>query len=395
VLHHQADLSAAPAALVADVEQVVRAAGWAEARVTGYELLSSRISAVARVRVSCPDEPASVVVKHVPAEQYGAWHRDSWRPEFLEEAAAYAMLSRPDVPFADRPRLFGVHPNGVLVIEDLGSEPDPLLPLDVVAPRLALVLARLHAATIGRGPLLDAERERLGLRVAGADARYDGTTAAVRRRSTGGDLLADWATALGVADSATVRALLAPVVAAVEVAGPWHAVIHDDIANHRQCPTRDGRLVLLDFENARYAHALLDVAKVVVGKFERDLDTREMVHQCPGFNSALADQYRVALADAGGPAVDDDAFATALTDAVTYTMLVQLGHLVELTGRTVVRGGLLGNLGELLARVDAVLGVPGPRRELRGVLSALGARVTLGRSLAADPAMDSRQGALR
>jgi hypothetical protein len=153
--------------------------------------------------------------------------------------------------------------------------------------------------------------------------------------------------------------------------------------------------LLLDFENARYAHALLDIAKVLVGKFERDLDTREMVYQCPGFDPSLADHYRVALTDAGGPAVDDSVFATALTDAVTYTLLVQLGHLVELTGRTVVRGGLLGNLGELLARVDAVLGVPVPRRDLRSVLSALGARVTLGRSLAADPATDSRQGALR
>jgi hypothetical protein len=382
VLHHQADLSAAPAGLAADVEHLLRDAGWRDAQVTRYELLSSRVSVVARLGVSRPDGPASVVVKHVPAEQYGLEHQAAWRQEFLEEAAAYTVFSRPEVAFADRPAFLGVHPNGVIVLEDLGAQPDPLLPLDLVAPRLALVLATLHAATAGHGELLRAERSRLGLPVDGMDERYDGTTAAVRRRSAGGELLADWSAALGVAEAATVRALLSPVVDAIETPGAWHAVIHDDIANHRQCPTRNGRLLLLDFENARYAHALLDVAKVLVGKFERDLDIRDMVYQCPGFDSVLAEHYRAALAAAGSPAVDDDKFATALTDAVTYTLLVQFGHLVELSERTVVRGGLLGNLGELLARVDALLGVPGPRRELRGVLTQLGARATLGRSLA-------------
>ena len=388
-------MSAAPAALVTDVEQVLRGAGWREPRVAGYALMSSRVSVVARLGVRCPDRPASVVVKHVPAEQYGARHRNAWRREFLEEAAAYAVLSRPDVAFADRPAFLGLHPNGVAVLEDLGSRPDPLLPLDAVAPRLALVLAKLHAATRGRGELLSAERRRVGLPEHGVDERYDGTTAAIRRRSAGGELLADWPAATSVADSSAVRALLSPVVRAVETPGPWHAVIHDDIANHRQCPTRDGRLLLLDFENARYAHSLLDVAKVLVGKFERDLERGDMVYQCPGFEPALVGHYRAALADAGGPTFDDDEFATALTDAVTYTLLVELGHLVELDARTVVRGGLLGNLGELLARVDAVLGVPGGRPELRGVLTELRARVTLGRSLVGYPSTPSRQGALR
>jgi hypothetical protein len=383
VLHHQADLSAEPGGLAADVGEVLAAAGGHPLAVTGREVLTARVSVVARMRVEHPGGGAgSVVVKHVPAENYGAAHRDGWRQEFLEEAAAHTFLSRPDVGFTDRPALLGLHPNGALVLEDLGPEANPIVPLAEAEPRLALALARLHAATLGRGDAYRAQRARLRIDVDAPDGRYDGTTATAGRRAAGIDLLGTWATALGVADAPAVYALFEPVVGAVDAPGPWHACIHDDIANHRQCPTRGGRMLLLDFENARYAHALLDVAKVLVGKFERDLVAGDMVYACPGFEVSLAECYRRELAAAGGPAVGDGDWEAALADAVVYSVLVQIGMLVELVERTQVRGGLLANLATLFERLDTILGAADAARpELRALLTELRMRVTFGRGL--------------
>lgn len=380
-----------------EVLGTARAAPGAPPGCAGPDVLTVRVSVVARLRPA--GGSASVVVKHVPVVLYGAEHRDRWRPELLEEAAAYSFLSRPEVGFVDRPALLGFHRNGALVLEDLGSRADPVVPLVGVEPRLARVLARLHAATLGRGDAYRAERERLGIDVDAPDGRYDGTTATARRRAAGGELLGTWAAALGVAEPAAVEALLAPVVESVERPGPWHACIHDDIANHRQCPTRGERMLLLDFENARYAHALLDVAKVLVGKFERDLVAGDMVYVCPGFEASLADRYRRELAAAGGPETGDREWAAALADALVCSTLVQVGSLVELTQRTEVRGGLLANLAALLERLEHLLGAAADRPQLgatrpqlRAVLADLRARVAFGHDLSGRAAPSEPQG---
>jgi hypothetical protein len=350
--------------------------------VGGYRLVSARVSVVARMRADAPArDPFGVVVKHVPAEVYGAGRRDRWRSEFLEEAAAYSFLARPEVGFRERPELLGFHRNGVLVLEDLGEGADPVVPLSAVEPGLARSLARLHAATLGRGAAHREERRRFGLDPDAADRRHDGTTAAVRRRASGSALIGTWAAALAVPEAEGLEELLDPVVEAVESPGRWHALIHDDLANHRQCRTRGGRTLLLDFENARYGHALLDLGKLLVGKFERDLVEGDMFHALPGFGATLAGRYRVELAAAAGEDPGDRECEAALTDAVLYSVLVQVGSLVELTGRTQVRGGLLRNLAALLGRLEAVLDPSGPRAPLRRLLGELGVRASLGAGL--------------
>ncbi|HEX2094721.1 MAG TPA: hypothetical protein VHG28_20120 [Longimicrobiaceae bacterium] len=365
-----------PPGLRADLEAALAARFGGPVRAHPMEALSSRISHVWRVALSGPaGAPATVVVKHLAAPWYGAPAGEEVPRDFLEEAAAYAFLEElADPPFCDRALRLAWIPGGALVLEDLGPG-DRTVPLGRVGDLLAVSFARLHAATAGRCAEHRAARLRMGIDPDGPDARYDGVDAAARRFARGTMALAGWCEALAVAPAAEVAALLEAVETAVLRPGPFHTLVHDDLASGRQCVVRCGRLLLLDWENAKYAHALRDLAKVLTGKFERYLETGEMFRACPEMEPALAARYRRELARAGGPDVDDAAWGEALGAAVLYNTVVQVGALVGLHAVSTVVGEVLPNLRGLLFRMGEVLhSLPGwedPRR----ILLNLGGRI--------------------
>jgi hypothetical protein len=112
----------------------------------------------------------------------------------------------------------------------------------------------------------------------------------------------------------------------------------------------------------------------------------------PGFDASLAASYRQALVGAGGPSVSDDDWESLLADAVVYSVVVQIGTLVELVARTQVRGGLLTNLAWLIERLDATVGVAdATRADLRGLLTELGVRASFGSRLSERPGVLEHQ----
>jgi aminoglycoside phosphotransferase (APT) family kinase protein len=208
----------------------------------------------------------------------------------------------------------------------------------------------------------------MGVDVDGPDARFDGVDAAARRFARGAESLSAWSEALSVAPAGEVASLLRTLQAQVLAPGPFHALVHDDLAAGRQCVVRGGRLLLLDWENAKHAHALRDLAKVLVGKFERWLESDEMVRMCPDMDPAVTTRYRRELARAGGPDVSDAEWGRELSAAVLFNTVVQVGALVGLYGVRPVTDGLLPNVRGLVYRMGQVLhGLPGwedPRRIL-------------------------------
>jgi len=372
------DVAAGPSGLDGALEAALSARAGGPVRATAWEGLSARISPVWRVRLEGPaGTPASVVVKHLDPRWYGAPTGADVPREFLEEAAVYEFLEEGCPSFRDRAARLAWLDGGALVLEDLGVG-DRSLPPARAGDLLAATFARLHAATAGRGDFHRAARRAHGIDVDAPDLRYDGDVAAARRFARGAETLAGWCEALAVAPAEETAGLLAAVEATVTRPGPFHALIHDDLASARQCVVRDGRLLLLDWENAKHAHALRDLAKVLVGKFERSLETGEMIRVCPEMEPGLADLYRRELARAGGPDVDDAVWGEALGAALLYNTVVQVGALVGLYSVTAVTGQVLPNLRGIVLRMDEVLhGHPGwedPRR----ILGQLAARIAFG-----------------
>lgn len=359
-----------------DVEAALSAAHGGGVRARPLAWLSSRISPVWRVALDGPPgTPETVIVKHLAPPWYGRPVDAATPRDFQEEAAAYAFFEGlRERAFHDRARRLAWLPAGALVLEDLGAS-DRSLPPARVGDLLAVAFARLHAATAGRRAAHDEARRALGIDPTGADDRYDGVDAATRRFARGRDALAGWSEALGVASAADLVALLDAVEAAVLAPGPFHALVHDDVANARQCVVRGGRLLLIDWENAKHAHALRDVAKVLVGKFEQSLEAYEMIRVCPEMEPTLSHRYRRELARAGGPDVDDATWGRELCGAVLFNTVVQVGSLVGLHAVAPVAGQVLPNLRDIVFRMGEVLHGQAGWEDPRRILLLLAGRI--------------------
>jgi len=372
---HTPEAAGLPEALKPDVEELLARRFGARFDLLEYRVISSRVSRVGRIAAAPRGggELRTFIVKHVPREAYGA--PASWRLEFREEAAAYELFSSLEPPFLERPERIGFHPDGLLLLEDLGPSLNHFpVTADLTGP-FATLFARLHAATAGRRAAYDEARARFGLEAGAPDQRSDGLENRRHQFEAGSAVLAEWAELLGIASAPVLLGMLGEVRAAVEAPGPLHAVTHDDLAHGRQCALGGGRMRMFDFENVRYGLALLDLAKALVGKFERHHPSRVMILSWPGLGQGLAVQYRRELARAGGPELPDEVWDAAMADAVVFTTVCQLGVLRYIIDRGQVRGALLPNLRTLLRRMEAVLEGNGARRDARRLLGSLDQRI--------------------
>lgn len=364
-----------PGALKQDVEELLAQRFGARFDLLEYRGLARRVSRVGRIAAAPRGGglARSFIVKHVPEHAYGA--PAAWSREFREEAAAYELFSILEPPFLERPERLGFHPSGLLLLEDLGPTLNQRPVEADLSGAFATLFARLHAATAGQKRAHDEARARFGLTPGAPDERQDGVENRGRQFEAGAHVLAEWCALLGLCPGAALLELLAEARRGVETPGPLHAVTHDDLAHGRQCAFRDGRMLMFDFEHARYGFALLDLAKALVGKFERHHPTRVMVLSWPGMERALAIRYRQELARAGGPELSDGAWDAALADAMVFTTVCQLGVLRFIIDRGQVQGTLLPNMRKLLRRMEAVLEGNAARREVRALLSALDQRI--------------------
>jgi hypothetical protein len=114
---------------------------------------------------------------------------------------------------------------------------------------------------------------------------------------------------------------------------------------------------------------------VLVGNFERNLESHRMVRVCPGFDPSVLRVYRRELAARGGPDVDDADWDRAVVDAMLFHTVVQLGTLLGLMTWTEVVDQVLPNLRALVHQASRVMEGYDGRPELRRILSMLVSRI--------------------
>ncbi|MEJ2741172.1 MAG: phosphotransferase [Gammaproteobacteria bacterium] len=324
--------------------------------VTHYEPLSERLSSVARIGLSSangPDtnSPATLIVKHLPLANYPASCTAELTQELREEHVCYTFLHQVRDQFPLFAHCYAFDNRGFLLLEDLQPEPQPATEehLMVLAERLANTLARLHLATFNKRSDYQHLRQHADLPTPGQDPRAYSLAAHRRRYRLGAATLKDYCSILGVALPASFNAHIDLIETEMENPGQFHCFVHDDLANARQVIARHHAFYLIDFENAKYSHALLDLCKPLAGKFEMLIDSGEFFYANPNFPQAFIAIYRRTLAQAGR-SYPDDLWDAALTHAVLYHGVALVGKLIEISADRRLRKPFAFDLQTIIGR---------------------------------------------
>lgn len=309
----------------------------------GRDLGGSNRSKVWRFSISegPASVPASVIVKRVSLETCDAETGDDAVWMLFNDWASLQFLCTLETPVPFAPTFYGgVREAGMFVMEDLGDGAQLdhlLLGNDAQAAETGLleyaeVHGRLHALSMGRQEEYRRIREALGPATPSAiHASYDWLF----------PTLHSMAEQLGVPLQPGVDEELTRLAATLSEPGPFHVFIQADAAPDN-CIRHDGHLRLLDFEGARYAHALLE------GVYCRmPFPTCWCVYRIPEAIMQRAENaYRTELARACPAASDDTLFCHGVAEVCIYwslsfqawmcpleEMLVQEHHSVALTDR--------------------------------------------------------------
>jgi hypothetical protein len=327
--------SAHLARIVEQAEAVLTRACAGPVRLGEPQLLAGNLWRSTVVRCSIEDGPAgapkSVILKVSrgtdPLPEGNTETAEAAHRRFITEMAAARFLNSLEVSPHIGPRLYGVDPDGeLLVFEDLGSGAsladrltgdDPVRAADGL-DAYARTLGRLHAAT------------------AGAEERY----AAFRREAGGGPLKAwagigSWRTddlprfvetcgVLGVAVDSAFEREVDVVGRALEEPGPFLAFTIGDACPDNHIIEGD-EVRLFDYEFSGFGNALLDAAYL-----------RLPFPSCwcmgrlpPAVRSRAEQVYRRELMHGCPVAADDRLFAETMLCASAYWTIRSVGWTVQ------------------------------------------------------------------
>lgn len=301
----------------AAVEALLTQVGQAPVTVERWDCVEP--FAVARAVVSGADGSTRTLIVKWLRDAAADTRVDSWR--LATELAALRFLTD-DLGLALAPRVIAADLTadaGYLVLEDLA----PRVALDQLICRDGAVAHRRRLAAFAT------VLGELGARTAGHGGKYTGSAA-----DGPGRFAALWsraredATALGVPFTGRVSAELTAAFEELNAPGPFLALSNGD-AEANNCLVRESGLAdarLIDFETARYGHALLDAVCLHVP------GPRWMCVGDP-VASGLAEHYRRALARGVPEAQDDRLYGFALASACATWALLRLQRFAQLDER--------------------------------------------------------------
>jgi hypothetical protein len=303
-----------------------------------------------------PAQPQNVIVKRVDPQAYEPNNPESWHTQrFFRDWAGAAFLTNVCGEQRHGPRFYGGHRElGFVILEDMGehrSLVQPLLEGNAVNATAALMayaerLGRMHADTIGR----EDDYHRLVQQI--------DPVAAPKLLPTWQDAKKHWGEMLTKAVQSLAEAHITlsdatfreaeRVFDAVSVPGSFTAFLHAD-----PCPDNvfydDGKLRLIDFEFARFGHALMD------GLYGRiPFPTCWCANAIPDdVVGQMEARYRAELSRTCTAARDDALFDTALV-AVCASWVVQTlnWHLADALKEPDGEWGIATIRARILSRLD-------------------------------------------
>lgn len=352
------DGSGAAAIIGEPALEALRIAWGPDVEIAAAACLSRRLSPVCRLELKGGDAPASVILKQMWPEQIAAGAPVATNPFFVAECIANQFLSEIGAEPGLKPMIYAADTRGIMLMEDLGRENYATMPTYAsLCDPLARSLARLHARAQRHLDRYRALVDRSGLSAPGMDRRDCIQAVQHAEAARAVDYLTRSAAQDGI-DPDPLRAELAEAIALIAAPGPFETLIHDDLAHGRQTFLRDGTLLLIDFEHAQIGHALIDLARVVLGKMEAEMvsSERRQIWISANFPLILADRYRAILAREFDLRFDDEVWRSHLAAALVFGTLQVIGYAESRVARQRhMVGSLRQNINGLLYRLATLL----------------------------------------
>ena len=338
--------------LLVDIHQCLTQLWGEDLRITQYQPLSERISCVGRLFIEGKSAfQKTVIAKHIPFCHYPAENKKQLSQEFIEEHVCYQFLHSQQEHYSLFAQQYAFDEQGFILLQDLETEIENIQEdVDVLADQIAYSLASLHLATFGKNQSYQALRQQAGLPTFENDQRAYSLAAHRRRYRLGASTLKDYADIMGVTTPDTWQTYIDLIEADIENPGAFHCFLHDDLANARQVIKHNNQFYLIDFENAKFSHALLDLCKPLAGKFEMLIDSGEFFYSNPNFPINFIDSYRRNLFTLGNKNFDQAQWESAFTHTLIYHCLGLVGKLVEISADRKLRKSFAFDLCTIISR---------------------------------------------
>lgn len=252
--------------------------------------------------------------------------------DFHSECANYLFLQKYRDRFDRFAELLAME-SDVFVIADLGSAFYQFESNERVLEAIADTFARMHVYLAPFEREYDEIRAAQGLPSQREENRRNSEAGRRETAQRGVTMLADYVSLMGIAPTEPFTRQAEECFDIIfDPASPFRTFIHDDVADRRQTIVRDGRVYLLDFEHAKFHHALMDLAKLMIGKVEHHSELQGMFYNHPNIPSELIGKYRERWASLGARELSTDEWDRNVVAAFVTQVMLVIGRIVEIGG---------------------------------------------------------------
>lgn len=350
-------------AFLADLEEILSKKWGEKIEIMRYEEIAKRKSTVARIYFPEHETiPQSLVVRHIPLEKYPAKVSEDWHSKFRNDYIAYTLFSKANTPLECCPKCLITDTRGVIIMEDIGTQSETLQLDKGVIQKIAVSLANLHCATTEGYQDFEKTKKEYGFVNSIPQYEYayteeDNVDCVYRERfHLGVQEIERWCSLFGVKLGEFFTETIKKIETKIKNPGQFLSYIHDNITDKKHVLLNEEKAFFIDFNKGVFAHSLLDLAQILVGKFERNKKENVFFLNNPVFPLEIIKEYRKAYESKREIQFEDAFWQEELSGALIYRTLIQIGRLRKITdGNCELKGTIQQHLQAILQNLEILL----------------------------------------
>lgn len=253
----------------------------------------------------------------------------NYHPSLQKERLVYQFLMQQRNDFSLFPELLAFFP-GTLIIEDLGID-DFSFPDEVSAQSSVLnTLAKLHAVSSGKEGIFSELEEQNPISLKGYRILpYQPYKHTFLNFREGLDYCKKQCSDSKLGNDRCKKEQ-EEIFDKIKNPAIFHCLIHNDFISRRQSIVKEGQFFLLDFEHAEFSHALLDVFRLYIGKYEFNLKDACFFRKRSPYTLGIEEVYKKQFETSLKYRVEEEVWGRHISATVLFLALGIIGQLQRL-----------------------------------------------------------------